>query len=485
MAMETRLALKQRQQLVMTPALQMAINLLQLSTLELQEVLQQELIENPVLEEVQEDAGEEELSTPPGTSAVEASDEARSESPADDLPFDLSAILFDTPDDQSLVDQEEREAPPLENVTASAPTLAAHLLQQLHIAVDDDRRRRIGEIIIGNLDDDGYLRVPIDDLATDAGVEAKVEAKEVEAVLAVIQSFDPVGVAARDAQECILLQLTSDPEPDPVAIEIATTFLGDLERRRYPEIARALGLPVERVMEAVEVIEQLEPKPGRRFGQGETRYIVPDVYIIKDRDRYRVVLNEDNLPRLRINGFYRGFMGRGNAAETRAYLEQKFRSALWLIKSLHQRQRTLYRVTESIVKHQREFLDRGTSHLRPMALRHVAEDIEMHESTVSRVTSNKYVHTPQGLYELKFFFHSGLATGEGGLVSSVAVKKMISELIAKEESQAPLSDQGIARHLKGRGLSIARRTVAKYREELRILPSHQRRLAVRKRRTED
>ena len=483
MAIEARLALKQRQQLVMTPALQMAIHLLQLSTLELQEVLQQELIENPVLEEVPVDEPVDDAA--PSPSLTSASLEGPGDRPGDDrrdddLPFDLSAVLFDSYDDQSLVDQEEREAPPVENLRGSNTTLAEHLLQQLCLTGADDQQRAIGQAIIGSLDDDGYLRASIEELAE----WTRSDHKDVEATLVVVQSFDPAGIAARTPQECLLLQLGTEDEPDPLAVEIVRGHLGDLERHRYQEIARALQVSVERVMEAVEAIGQLEPKPGRRFNAGETRYILPDVYVIKDRENYRIVLNEDNLPRLRINGFYRGFLGRGTAAETRAYLEQKFRSALWLIKSVHQRQRTLFRVTESIVKHQREFLDRGISHLRPLALRDVAEDIGMHESTVSRVTSNKYVHTPQGLFELKFFFHSGLSTGQGGVVSSVSVKKMIEDFIAQEDSQSPLSDQEIARRLKDRGLTIARRTVAKYREELGILPSHHRRLAPRKRRSD-
>ena len=483
--METRLSLKQRQQLVMTPALQMAIQLLQLSTLELQEVLQQELVENPVLEEISAEEQEEEavpgaLSTLAGSSGGDA-EGTGNERVEDDLPFDLSSVLFDSYEEQSLVDQEEHEALPFENLKGSTTTLAEHLREQLHLAVAEGQQRVIGEAIIGSLDDDGYLRASAEELAE----LTKSEAKEVETVLALVQSFDPPGVAARDPRECILLQLQAQEGPDPVAIEIAKDHLGDLERHRYQEIARALEVSVERVMEAVEAISRLEPKPGRRFNPAETRYIIPDAYVTKDRDTYRVILNEENLPRLRINGFYRSFLGRGTGAETRAYLEQKFRSALWLIKSVHQRQRTLYRVTESIVKAQRDFLDRGISHLRPLALRDVAEDIGMHESTVSRVTTNKYVQTPQGLFELKFFFHSGLATGQGGVVSSVAVKRMIENMIAQEESGAPLSDQEIARHLKNRGLTIARRTVAKYREELKILPSHQRRLAPRRRRTEE
>jgi len=234
-------------------------------------------------------------------------------------------------------------------------------------------------------------------------------------------------------------------------------------------------------MESVEEIMGLEPKPGRRFGGGDSRYIVPDVVVHKMGTEYVVVLNEDGIPRLRVNSLYRSLLRNSSDGEARQYVDQKLRSALWLIKSVDQRQRTLRKVTQSIVKFQREFLDKGLPYLRPLSLRDVGEDIGMHESTISRVTTNKYVETPQGLFELKFFFHSGIASGDGEMVSSVSVKKMIQDLLANEDPSKPLSDQEVALILKGRGLTIARRTVAKYREELGILPSHQRRLAPKRR----
>jgi RNA polymerase sigma-54 factor len=302
----------------------------------------------------------------------------------------------------------------------------------------------------------------------------------VEAVLRLVQGFDPTGVAARSIQECLLLQLRADPEPDPVSVEIVERHLEDLERRRYAEIARALKLPLDRIMESVEEIQGLEPKPGRRFGALDSRYIVPDVTVQKVGDDYVVVLNDDGIPRLRVNTLYRSLL-RGAAGEDRQFVEQKLRSAVFLIKSVEQRQRTLRKVAQSLVKFQREFLDRGVAHLRPLALRDVGEDIGMHESTISRVTTNKYIQTPQGLFELKYFFHSGIASTSGEVVSSVSVKQMIRELVAGEDAAKPLSDQDIAAQLHARGLTIARRTVAKYREELGLLPSHQRRLSPRKR----
>jgi RNA polymerase sigma-54 factor len=487
MAMEARLSLRQSQRVVMTPLLQQAIQLLQLSTLELQEVVQQELLENPLLEELPEnpEAPEAqdgqpaaEAATVPTTEPITPEVPPREEEQrgTDDLPFDLTAVMFDDHEERSLVAQEDRDELPFENMVRSVSSLGDHLDEQLRFATEDPVVRQIGEEIIGNLDEDGYLRAELSEIATRCGVDVAT----VEPVLAMVQAFDPPGVAARNIQECLLIQLKSDPNPDPVSVEIVEQHFEDLTRRRYPDIARALRLPLDRVMESVEEIMGLEPKPGRRFGGNDSRYIVPDVAVHKMGTEYVVVLNEDGIPRLRVNSLYRSLL-RNNGDEAKQYVEQKLRSAMWLIKSVDQRQRTLRKVTQSIVKFQRDFLDRGIAHLKPLSLRDVGEDIGMHESTISRVTTNKYVETPQGLFELKYFFHSGIASGDGEMVSSVSVKKMIQDLLANEDSAKPLSDQEVAQVLKGRGLVIARRTVAKYREELGILPSHQRRLAPRRR----
>jgi RNA polymerase sigma-54 factor len=484
MAMETRLSLRQSQRVVMTPLLQQAIQLLQLSTLELQEVVQKELLENPLLEEVSPETGDPAEGPPTpdpvGSTAPEAPPPepppSTSERQTDDLPFDLTAVMFDDHEERSLVAQEDREELPFENIVRSVSSLTDHLDEQLRFATEDPVVRQLGTEIIGNLDEDGYLRAEVPEIAQ----RYQVPVETVEKVLALVQSFDPPGVAARSIQECLLIQLRSDPNPDPVSVEIVEDHFDDLTRRRYPDIARALKLPVDRVMESIEEIMGLEPKPGRRFGGNDSRYIVPDVFVYKLGNDYTVVLNEDGIPRLRVNALYRSLL-RSSGDEARQYVEQKLRSAVWLIKSVDQRQRTLRKVTQSIVKFQREFLDRGLAYLRPLSLRDVGEDISMHESTISRVTTNKYVETPQGLFELKYFFHSGIASGDGEMVSSVSVKKMIQDLLANEDPAKPLSDQEVAVILKGRGLTIARRTVAKYREEVGILPSHQRRLAPRKR----
>jgi RNA polymerase sigma-54 factor len=482
MAMETRLSLRQSQRVVMTPLLQQAIQLLQLSTLELQEVVQKELLENPLLEETPEVPDTPEGSTTPESPTAPTPEPLplettpREERQTDDLPFDLNQVMFDDHEERSLVAQEDREDLPFENIVRSVSSLTDHLDEQLRFATEEPLTRRIGGEIIGNLDEDGYLRAEVQEIAD----RCQASAADVEKVLMLVQGFDPPGVAARNIQECLLIQLKSDPNPDPVSVEIVEDHFDDLTRRRYPDIARALKLPLDRIMESVEEIMGLEPKPGRRFGGNDSRYIVPDVVVHKMGNEYTVVLNEDGIPRLRVNSLYRSLL-RNSGDEARAYVEQKLRSAVWLIKSVDQRQRTLRKVTQSIVKFQREFLDKGLPCLRPLSLRDVGEDIGMHESTISRVTTNKYVETPQGLFELKFFFHSGIASGDGEMVSSVSVKKMIQDLLANEDPSKPLSDQEVAQILKGKGLTIARRTVAKYREELGILPSHQRRLMPRKR----
>jgi RNA polymerase sigma-54 factor len=343
--------------------------------------------------------------------------------------------------------------------------LVRHLSAQLDTTALLPEVKLAAEAIVASLDHDGYLKTPLVEIADKTPLPA------FERALAIVQAFDPIGVGARNLRECLLIQLRSQPEPDPLAIEILEDHFESLQRCKYAEIARALKHDAGRVEEAVEEIAALEPKPGRRLAPVETRYVVPDV----------VVLNDEGIPRLRINAYYRTLLGRSPGDDGRRYVEEKVRSAIWLIKSVDQRQRTLRKVTESIVRFQKEFLDNGIPRLRPLSLRDVADDIRMHESTVSRVTTSKYVQTPQGLYELKFFFHSGIGKGQGEEVSSISVKKMIQDLVAAENPQKPLSDQEITQNLTQTGLNIARRTVAKYREELNILPSHQRRLAMRRR----
>jgi RNA polymerase sigma-54 factor len=484
MAMEARLTLRQTQRLVMTPMLQQAIHLLQLSSVELQELLQKELQENPLLEEAPPDdapesSTETETEAPRVDVAVPETPTAEVGEPAPtDLPFDISEVIFGPPEERTLVQQEEHEETRFENFVGTPTSLADHLDEQLRMLATEADVRAAAEEVIGNVDEDGYLRATLEEIAEKRSLPMPI----VEQALALVQGFDPIGVAARDLRECLLIQFR-DPARQPpasgLAIQIVDQHFEALQRCKYPEIARALKVDQERVIEAVHEIATLEPKPGRSFAPVETRYVVPDVLVKKVGDDYAIILNEDGMPRLRINSYYRSVIGQGD--EARRYVEDRLRSAVWLIKSIQQRQKTLYKVTHSIVQFQREFLDKGLPYLRPLSLRDVAEDIRMHESTVSRVTTSKFVETPQGVLSLKFFFHSGIAKTQGDEVSSVSVKKMIEDLVAKEDLAKPLSDQDITRALRQEGLTIARRTVAKYREELGILPSHQRRLAVRRR----
>ena len=382
-----KLVQKMSQRVVMTPLLQQAIQLLQLSTLELEQVVRKELEENPLLEEVPvetTDAPEAAATAttpdapaapeaPPAAEQTEAASKETSSvdgEKADDLPFDLSSAIFDDHgDERTPVSMEERDELPFENLGRSDTSLAEHLGEQLRLGTDDPELLRLGEAIIGNLDEDGYLRADLEEIAK--GMGATLEA--VEAALKRIQAFDPPGVAARSVQECLLLQLTADAEPDPVSVEIVEKHFEDLERRRYSEIARTMKLPMERIMESIEEIQSLEPKPGRRFSINDSRYVVPDVTIQKVGEDYVVILNEEGIPRLRVNSLYRSLLRR-SGDEAKQYVEQKLRSAVWLIKSVEQRQRTLRKVAQSLVNFQREFLDKGLPFLRPLALRDVGDE---------------------------------------------------------------------------------------------------------------
>ncbi len=311
----------------------------------------------------------------------------------------------------------------------------------------------------------------------DISSEARLPLEAVERVLPRIQQFDPVGVAARDLRECLLVQLEAMPVRNALAERIASEHLSLLKNRNYPAIAKRLGIPLDQVEQAAFLISQLEPKPGRAFGEEVVQEIVPDVYVYKVEGEYVIYLNDEGVPRLRVNSLYRSILTNNSLAVEgdRKYIQEKMRSALWLIRSIHQRQRTIYKVTASIVKFQREFLDKGVHYMKPLVLRDVAEDIQMHESTISRVTNNKYVHTPQGIYELKFFFNTGIPSTHGEDLASESVKNFVREIIAKEDPKKPYSDEKLVQILKGMNIHIARRTVSKYRESMKILSSNERR----------
>ncbi len=475
MALEQKLHLKLSQKLIMTPSLQQAIKLLQLSKLELQEVLNQELLENPLLEENGEEAKAEDVENespqqkgeteePPKVEVKEADKEKDS---FDEIDYDAYFQDYIEYGYNPRGMNEEHEEFPIENTLTRPPNLTDHLTWQLAMSDASPKVKEIGQFIIGNIDEDGYLRATNEEIAG-AG---PFELATVEEAVGAVQTLDPIGVAARDLRECLLLQLDFLEIDHPLVETVIRDHWEMFMQRHFVQISKALGVDMKTLEQVVEVIKHLDPKPGRKYSNERAIYVEPDVYIHKVGDEYVIVLNEDGMPKLRINGSYRAMLHSTEAkqdGETVNYIKDKIRSAVWLIKSLDQRQRTIYKVAESIVKHQREFLDRGIDFLRPLVLRDVADDIQMHESTVSRVVSNKYMHTPRGLFLMKYFFHSGIDSDTGEDISSLTVKKKIQGFIEGEDPRKPLSDSKIMKILNDEGINIARRTVAKYRDELNI-----------------
>jgi RNA polymerase sigma-54 factor len=479
MALELRQSLSLTQQLIMTPQLQQAIKLLQLSRLELLDTIQQELEVNPLLEEQLSSESEEE--SPPeegknhpedGVSDVPEVKEVKVEENArDDVDWENYLNEYNT--SWAEVPHEVRDLPSLENITSSKTNLCSHLLWQLNMSRADEIAREIGSHIIGNLNDDGYLKASVEEIAETTGYPLE----RVNTTLELIQNFDPVGVGARDTRECLLIQIKLHNLEGTIVEEIIKNHMRDLEDRKYERIAKDFSVPLQEVLSAISVIHGLEPKPGRSFSDEETIYVSPDIYVFKVGDDYEIALNEDGLPKLRVNAFYKEVLSNKDSLPdtAKAYIQEKLKSAAWLIRSIHQRQRTIYRVTESIVRFQRDFLETGITHLKPLVLRDVAEDIQMHESTISRVTTNKFVYTPQGLFELKFFFNSAINSIEGDAVASESVKEHIRNIVRGEDAAKPYSDQEISNILKKLNIRVARRTVAKYRESMSILPSRKRR----------
>jgi len=555
MALELKQSLRLSQQLVMTPQLQQAIKLLQLSRLELVELIRTEMEQNPLLEEPAEGA-EAELDEAPAeltatlNESIEAS-ELLPEKPPDrendaKQQADGEVQRADIDWEQYLDNYQTQHTAPsggggssedlpnYQDTLTRAEGLSEHLMEQLRMAGLSREEERIGVLIIGNLNRDGYLvmdpeaeptvpalsedvEVPAV-LAQPSGEDARAIAEKAlkaatkaaaaaraargepdpliaialdsgtsaacaEKVLHIIQRFDPIGCGSRDLRECLLVQARwflsegegkDDPDADLLPAIIAA-HLKNVETKKYQAIARDLHVSLEEVVEAIKLLARLDPKPGRGYSADEPQYITPDVYIHKIGDQYVTVLNDDGLSKLRISQHYRQALKNGASnGKAKEYIQEKLRSAVWLIRSIHQRQRTIVKVADSIIKFQRDFLDKGIAHLRPLILRDVAEDIGMHESTVSRVTTNKYVHTPQGIYELKFFFNSSIARVGGEDIASEAVKNQIKQIVAAEPGDKPYSDQKIVEVLRSQNVDIARRTVAKYREVLGILPSSKR-----------
>ena len=504
MAIQQKLQTRLSQKLILTPSLQQAIKLLPMSTLELVDLLNQEVVENPLLEEVPE---EDLAAAEQGEQTEKAAADAPDGADAGEVPDTTPASDRDTWDDADYeyffgdylddgyrprAPMEVRDLPPIENTLSTSGSLADHLRWQLLMQTDGDRLRDIGLAIIGNLDENGYLVASVGEIAA----MGEWPPAEVERVLERVQMLDPVGVAARTLQECLLLQIRHLGRVDTrgetgdalvrrhlvTSCETCETIVREhlplLQNRQLPDLARRLGMNLEALRDHVELLRRLDPKPGSRLNPVRSHYVIPDVSVIKVEDEYVAVLNEDGMPQLRISPVYRRMMNKSSDSsdETRAYVKEKLRSALWLIKSVDQRQKTIHKVATSIIRFQRGFLDHGIEHLRPLVLRDVADDIGMHESTVSRVVTNKYMHTPQGVFEMKYFFHSGIHSCYGRNVSSVTIKQRIRKIVDQEDARKPLSDSRIGRLLQEEGLMLARRTIAKYREELKIPTSSRRKV---------
>lgn len=479
------LNLKLQQQLVMTPQLQQAIRLLQLSRMELVDAINAELEQNPALEE--------ELRPEPQSMEVEANIQGEDPLAAKEAPdMDRQKEVSGDSDNANDIDWQQwleqynstaptggikressEDLPNLEQTVSADETLQQHLEWQLNMLDLVEADREIALEIIGSLDEHGFLsgERPTEEIA----IRLEVSVDHVERVLAIVQGFDPVGIAARDLTECLLIQLKVMNNQDKLVDRMIRLYLTELEKRNFHAIAKAEEVELEDVGRALQIIQKLDPRPARNFGGEDSIYITPDIYVHKVGDEYVIVQNEDGLPMLRVSNYYKAALANGMNGEAKSYVQDKLRSAQWLIRSIHQRQRTIYRVMESILKFQRDFFDRGIDHLKPLILRDVTEDIGMHESTISRVTSNKYVHTPQGIFELKYFFNSSIGRSEGDDVASASVKHRIKQIIDSEPPKRPFSDQAIVEMLKKENIEIARRTVAKYREAMGILSSSKRR----------
>ena len=484
MGLDMRLELRLGQQLVMTPQLQQAIKLLQLSRTDLIDAVREELMENPMLEEASEiDAHAARLDTAQEvrdqdqkdrTEDIKVDSSNLSEQASQQIDWEAYFQNYSTPTPGTGAQRlRDDELPGVEATLTKETTLQDHLMWQLQVSDFGDQEKQVASQLIFNFDDDGYLK---DMTCEQIALEMDRDAEYVEEILELIQeTFDPIGVGARTLKECLLIQADFH-ELGSIVEQMIEKHLPNLEKKNIPAIARDLEIDEDEVIEAAKLIASLEPRPGRPYASERPRYITPDIYIKKVNGEYKAMLNEDGMPRLRISAFYRQALSSPTNTDTKKYVTEKLNSAQWLIRSIQQRQKTIVKVTESIIRFQRDFLEKGTEHLKPLILRHVAEDIGMHESTVSRVTNNKYVHTPQGIFELKYFFNSTISgTGSQGDLASEAVKKKIKDIIAQEGGGEPFSDQAIVELLRKDNVKIARRTVAKYREAMGILPSSKRR----------
>ena len=474
--LQPKLHLKVAQKQILTPGLVQMVSVLALNRLELREMINQEMIANPVLEELTDDGAVSENYSDEAfiKAETEKVPETEAANPFDE--FDIASFFNQYLDSGAGVDHREREQierPSFDKFLSSPQGLSDHLTWQLSVTVCSDTVREIAEAIIGNLNEDGYLMVTLEELAQGG----RCSSEDVEEALAVVQEFDPLGVGARDLRECLLTQLrTLDPQ-NTMAQQIVSDHLKQLQSNQLKEIARALNRPVELVKRAVEVIKKLDPRPGLRYNKTEARLVEPDVYFRKVDDEWQVFMNEDDLPQLRLSPVYRRLLARDAAdREVRNYVKERFSAAIQLLKNIEQRKHTILRVCQAIIRRQRDFLDYGPDHLKPMMIKEVAEEVGVHPSTVSRAVASKYAHTPQGVLELRSFFSESVNGPEGGGMSLPTLKRLVKKMIEEEDTAHPLTDDQIAKKLDEAGIHVTRRTVAKYREDLRIPSTHQRRV---------
>lgn len=497
MAQGLQLSQRLTQSLVLAPQLQQSLALLQAPTLELKALVEQELQQNPVLEEVANQDENAERETAEGEPVAEAADPAEppadttfdpatekaTNEPVDDFEAEFERLVqldqewrdhfaqTNVPGRVSAEEEEKRQF--MFDSLVAGTSLQEILTEQVRESTIQEDQWPIAEMIIGNIDDYGYFKSSIEELTASTGVPAA----DIESVLKVIQSFDPPGVGARDLQECMLIQLERAGQQDTLEYRIVKEFMEALGKRRIPEIARGTGVEVDEVQDALENIARLEPRPGRAFLPDNDQYVLPEVFVNRSGEEFTVTTNNEHIPHLRISNTYKDLMSQGeNSSEVRNYIREKIRAGKFLIKSLHQRQQTILNIAKEIVKRQRDFMEKGVAHLKPLTMVQVAEVVGVHETTVSRAVSGKYIDTPQGIFEMKYFFTAGIQTETGDGMSNTSVKDMIADIFKRENSGKPLSDQEVVKMLKEKGIVIARRTVAKYRTELNILPSNLRKV---------
>ncbi len=497
MGIQLKQGLKLGQNLVMTPQLQQAIKLLQLNHMELAELINQELTENPVLEEVGEnEAPQDNLETaadgetfdPEIQQQADEASQAQEPVPEEQMlkgkdEVNWDAYLEDFNEGSGSapsMKETSDETPTYENTLTKTSSLEEHLQWQLSMLNLMENEQRLAQLIIASLNDDGYFEGDLTALAAQAGIDPE----DAEEILKMIQNFDPLGIGSRNLKECLHVQARLLNPRQPIVEKIIDEHMAELEKHNIPAIAKALNAPIEQVVEAQKIIHEFEPRPGSLFTQPDTQYIQPDIYIQKVGTQYVIHMNDDGIPRLRVSSYYKSIVqkeaaeGKASGGKTKEYVQEKLRAALWLIRSIQNRQKTIYKVTEAVLARQRDFFEKGSQFLKPMVLKDIAADVGMHESTISRVTTNKYVHTPVGTFELKYFFNSSINSSDGSdALASSAVKEKIKHLVAREDPKKPLSDQQIVDLLAKDNIDIARRTVAKYREMLNILPSSKRKRA--------